>query len=46
MQKKNVKKLVQNAKIIRHRKKIQAIISNAQAYLQIKQNSKPFANFV
>ena len=32
--------------IIRHRGKIQAIIGNARAYLQMEQNGEPFVDFV
>ena len=33
-------------RIIRHRGKIQAIIGNARAYLQMERNGEPFADFV
>ena len=46
MQEEDVERLVQDAGIIRHRGKIQAIIGNARAYLQMKQNGEPFAAFV
>ena len=46
MQEEDVERLVQDAGIIRHRGKIQAIIGNARAYLQMEQNGKPFVDFV
>lgn len=46
MQEEDVERLVQDAGIIRHRGKIQAIIGNARAYLQMEQNGEPFAEFV
>ncbi len=46
MQEEDVERLVQDACIIRHRGKIQAIIGNARAYLQMEQNGEPFADFV
>ncbi|EKM6764400.1 TPA: DNA-3-methyladenine glycosylase I [Escherichia coli] len=46
MQEENVERLVQDAGIIRHRGKIQAIIGNARAYLQMEQNGEPFVDFV
>lgn len=46
MQEEDVERLVQDAGIIRHRGKIQAIIGNARAYLQMEQNGEPFADFV
>lgn len=46
MQEEDVDRLVQDAGIIRHRGKIQAIIGNARAYLQMEQNGEPFADFV
>ncbi|EHB5913557.1 TPA: DNA-3-methyladenine glycosylase I [Escherichia coli] len=46
MQEEDVERLVQDAGIIRHRGKIQAIIGNARAYLQMEQNSEPFVDFV
>ncbi|EPD8566956.1 TPA: DNA-3-methyladenine glycosylase I [Escherichia coli] len=46
MQEEDVEKLVQDAGIIRHRGKIQAIIGNARAYLQMEQNGEPFVDFV
>ena len=46
MQEKDVERLVQDAGIIRHRGKIQAIIGNARAYLQMEQNGEPFVDFV
>lgn len=42
MQEEDVERLVQDAGIIRHRGKIQAIIGNARAYLQMEQNGEPF----
>ncbi|EHM1044225.1 DNA-3-methyladenine glycosylase I [Escherichia coli] len=46
MQEEDVERLVQDAGIIRHRGKIQAIIGNARAYLQMEQNDEPFVDFV
>ncbi|ELF3622542.1 DNA-3-methyladenine glycosylase I [Shigella flexneri] len=46
MQEEDVERLVQDAGIIRHRGKIQAIIGNARAYLQMEQNGEPFPDFV
>lgn len=46
MQEEDVERLVQDAGIIRHRGKIQAIIGNARAYLQMEQNGEPFVGFV
>jgi DNA-3-methyladenine glycosylase I len=46
MQEEDVERLVQDAGIIRHRGKIQAIIGNARAYLQMERNGEPFADFV
>ncbi|HEA3515727.1 TPA: DNA-3-methyladenine glycosylase I [Escherichia coli] len=46
MQEEGVERLVQDAGIIRHRGKIQAIIGNAWAYLQMEQNGEPFVDFV
>ncbi|ENA4200924.1 DNA-3-methyladenine glycosylase I [Escherichia coli] len=46
MQEEDVERLVQDTGIIRHRGKIQAIIGNARAYLQMEQNGEPFVDFV
>ncbi|HII1924034.1 TPA: DNA-3-methyladenine glycosylase I [Escherichia coli] len=46
MQEEDIERLVQDAGIIRHRGKIQAIIGNARAYLQMEQNGEQFADFV
>ncbi len=46
MQEEDVERLVQDAGIIRHRGKIQAIIGNVRAYLQMERNGEPFADFV
>lgn len=46
MQEEDVERLVQDAGIIRHRGKIQAMIGNARAYLQMEQNGEPFVDFV
>lgn len=46
MQEDDVERLLQDAGIIRHRGKIQAIIGNARAYLAMEQNGEPFAEFV
>jgi DNA-3-methyladenine glycosylase I len=42
----DVERLVQDAGIIRHRGKIQAIIGNARAYLAMEQNGESFSDFV
>lgn len=42
----DVEALLQNAGIIRHRGKIEAIITNARAYLLMAQNGEPFTEFV
>ncbi|WLI78084.1 DNA-3-methyladenine glycosylase I [Kosakonia sp. H02] len=42
----DVEALVQNAGIIRHRGKIEAIIGNARAYLAMAQNGESFSDFV
>lgn len=41
-----VETLLQNAGIIRHRGKIEAIIGNARAWLAMEQNGEPFSEFV
>ncbi|POP45247.1 DNA-3-methyladenine glycosylase I [Superficieibacter electus] len=46
MQDADVERLMQDAGIIRHRGKIQAIIANARAYLEMESNGEPFATFV
>lgn len=46
MQEEDVERLLQNTGIIRHRGKIQAIISNARAWLAMEQNGESFADFV
>ncbi|HBZ1708239.1 DNA-3-methyladenine glycosylase I [Salmonella enterica] len=46
MQEEDVEHLLQNTGIIRHRGKIQAIISNARAWLAMEQNGESFADFV
>lgn len=42
----DVEILLQNAGIIRHRGKIEAIIGNARAWLAMEQNGEPFSEFV
>ncbi|MGG7449075.1 DNA-3-methyladenine glycosylase I [Kosakonia oryzendophytica] len=42
----DVETLLQNAGIIRHRGKIEAIIGNARAYLSMAQNGESFSDFV
>lgn len=42
----DVERLLQNAGIIRHRGKIEAIIGNARAFLAMEQNGESFAEFV
>ncbi|HIA5658990.1 TPA: DNA-3-methyladenine glycosylase I [Salmonella enterica] len=46
MQEEEVERLLQNTGIIRHRGKIQAIISNARAWLAMEQNGESFTDFV
>ncbi|WP_072571457.1 DNA-3-methyladenine glycosylase I [Enterobacter sp. SA187] len=46
MQGDDVERLLQDAGIIRHRGKIQAIIGNARAYLAMQQQGEDFADFV
>ncbi|EEQ03719.1 DNA-3-methyladenine glycosylase 1 [Yersinia rohdei ATCC 43380] len=43
---KEVEKLVLDSGIIRHRGKIQAIITNAQAYLAMEANGEDFSRFI
>ena len=42
----DVERLLQNAGIIRHRGKIQAIIGNARAFLAMEANGEAFSDFV
>lgn len=42
----DVERLVLDAGIIRHRGKIEAIIGNARAYLEMEKNGEPFSEFV
>lgn len=46
MTEEDVEKQVQNAGIIRHRGKIQAIIGNAKAFLDMEANGESFSDFV
>ncbi|WP_318373343.1 DNA-3-methyladenine glycosylase I [Enterobacter sp.] len=46
MQDDDVERLLQDAGIIRHRGKIQAIIGNARAYLTMQEQGEDFADFV
>ncbi|MFK3659568.1 DNA-3-methyladenine glycosylase I [Scandinavium sp. NPDC088450] len=46
MTEEDVEKLVQNAGIIRHRGKIQAIIGNAKAFLEMEAKGESFNDFV
>ncbi|HFZ8994705.1 TPA: DNA-3-methyladenine glycosylase I [Citrobacter freundii] len=46
MQEEDIERLLQDAGIIRHRGKIQAIITNARAYLAMEQNGESFAEFI
>lgn len=46
MQEADVERLMLDAGIIRHRGKIQAIIANARAYLEMEKKGEPFAAFV
>ncbi|WP_039057887.1 DNA-3-methyladenine glycosylase I [Enterobacter sp. Bisph1] len=42
----DVERLMQDAGIIRHRGKIEAIIANARAFMAMEQNGEPFTDFV
>ena len=42
----DIERLLQNAGIIRHRGKIQAIIGNARAFLEMEQSGASFSDFV
>lgn len=46
MQEADIERLLQNAGIIRHRGKIQAIIGNARAYLEMERQGETFVDFV
>ncbi|QFH69060.1 DNA-3-methyladenine glycosylase I [Atlantibacter subterranea] len=46
MQAEDVETLLQDAGIIRHRGKIEAIINNARAFLAMEANGEPFSEFV
>jgi DNA-3-methyladenine glycosylase I len=46
MQAEDVEKLLQNAGIIRHRGKIEAIITNARAWVAMEQNGESFSDFI
>lgn len=46
MQEADIERLLQNAGIIRHRGKIQAIIGNARAYLEMERQGESFVDFV
>nr|WP_318383504.1 DNA-3-methyladenine glycosylase I [uncultured Enterobacter sp.] len=46
LQDEDIERLVQDASIIRHRGKIQAIIGNARAYLTMAENGESFSDFV
>ncbi|MEN3752868.1 DNA-3-methyladenine glycosylase I [Mangrovibacter yixingensis] len=46
MQEDDVEKLLQNAGIIRHRGKIEAIITNARAWVAMEQNGESFSDFI
>lgn len=46
MQEADIEQLLQNAGIIRHRGKIQAIIGNARAYLEMERQGESFVDFV
>ncbi|MDR0807281.1 MAG: DNA-3-methyladenine glycosylase I [Enterobacteriaceae bacterium] len=42
----DIDRLVQNAGLIRHRGKLEAIISNAKAYLTMQENGEDFSAFI
>ncbi|MCW2256671.1 DNA-3-methyladenine glycosylase I [Providencia alcalifaciens] len=46
MDEKDVERLMHDPRIIRNRAKINAIISNAKAYLQMKENGEEFSTFL
>ena len=46
MQEADIDRLMQNVGIIRHRKKLEAIVKNAKAYLQMQQNGEDFSQFI
>lgn len=46
MRPQDVDSLLQNAGIIRHRGKIEAIIGNARAYLAMEENGESFSDFI
>ncbi|AZI89647.1 DNA-3-methyladenine glycosylase I [Kosakonia sp. CCTCC M2018092] len=46
MTRQDVDSLLQNAGIIRHRGKIEAIIGNARAYLAMEENGESFSDFI
>lgn len=42
----DIDRLMTNANLIRHRKKLEAIVTNAKAYLKMKNNQEPFSDWV
>ena len=46
MQEADIDRLMQNVGLIRHRKKLEAIVKNAKAYLQMQQNGEDFSQFI
>lgn len=42
----DIDKLMENAGLIRHRKKLEAIVQNAHAYLAMQQNGEDFSQFI
>uniref|UniRef100_UPI002B1DDB72 DNA-3-methyladenine glycosylase I n=1 Tax=Pseudomonas marginalis TaxID=298 RepID=UPI002B1DDB72 len=46
MNSQHIENLIQDPQIIRHRGKIAAIISNAQAYLRMREQGEDFSTFI
>lgn len=46
MQEADIDKLMENAGLIRHRKKLEAIVKNAKAYLAMQANGEDFSQFI
>lgn len=42
----DVEKLLQNNKLIRHRKKLESVIKNARAFMKMKENGEDFSKFI
>ena len=46
MQESDIDKLMENTGLIRHRKKLEAIVKNAKAYLTMQANGEDFSQFI